>query len=79
MPVTVATFSHKTGIDTRVFATNAGAMRWRGEIAETYFDRENTANPPVPRPSDPEALVQAYWNMMEGYESFDTEECEVEE
>lgn len=74
--VTVATFTHKHGVDTRVFATADAAELWRQEIAKEYwrdFMNEDA-------PTDPVAMADRYFERGNelGDEFFAAEQCPVE-
>ena len=75
--VFVATYSHKHGDDQTVYATFAGAVRARNDIATQWWDRE--IGDGHPKPENPDAIGEAYFDYMNdhGEEWFTIQECEV--
>jgi hypothetical protein len=77
MKVWVATYQHRHGEDTRVFASEGDALQWREEIADEWWDTEMPKS--RVKPEDSEALADEYWDYMEERdEFFKYEEIEVE-
>lgn len=58
--VVVAIHEHAFGEDVRVFTTEAGAYKWKTEIAKDYWAEEF---PDEPKPHDDE-IGEAYFDEM---------------
>lgn len=59
--VVVATYEHKHGTDVRAFQSEPGALRWRVEIADRWWDEEFDEERPTAGD-----LGQAYFENIEG-------------
>lgn len=78
--VYVATWGHKHGNYIRIFKSKQGALNWRTELANDFWDDEMPKD--TPRPEDPQAMADEYWGYMCGVcglEWFSIFEEEVEE
>jgi hypothetical protein len=73
--VWVATYQHRHGEDTQVFATSAAASVWKNDIADTWWEKEL---PSTPRPENEDTLGDVYFEMLEDRdEYFNVGEYEV--
>jgi hypothetical protein len=60
--VVIAIFEHKHGRDVCAFASEAGALRWRWEIADRWWEAELDAERPGPETD----LGAAYFKRVSG-------------
>jgi len=75
MQVWVATYEHKHGTDTRVFAAATSASRWKQEIAAKWWDETMSEE----KPSDSAEMANRYFDVAESFgEFFNVELLEVE-
>jgi len=70
--VVVATYEHKHGLDVRAFQSEQGALRWRMEIADRWWDDEFDDERPAAGD-----IGQAYFENIEG-EFFNIHDVAVE-
>ena len=74
-PVYLAKYEHKHGEDSRIFATEEGAERWRREIASSYW---SSCFRDVESPDDPKERADLYFANMEEREWFNVEKVDFE-
>lgn len=76
--VIVASYRHKHGTDVRIFRTEAGADKWREDIATNDWDMEMDD---TPAPADAKERANRYWEAMNDSdrEWFETETADVED
>jgi hypothetical protein len=76
MKVIVATYEHRHGSDTRVFANAELAEAWRVELANEFWLEQRDGD----KPTDRAQMANEYWEMAgdNGSEFFNYDEFEVE-
>lgn len=75
--VIVAQYRSSHGHQVRIFRTEAGALRWKAEIAVEDYEIE--FGEPIPQGQSIETTTDAYWASVEGSEFFEISTAAIEE